>query len=364
MIKVGPLIAGAILKRPGAPWRWCFYCQVPILASLILPTLFFFPITGTYDKRGAREILKKSWINGLLQGAALICLAFPFVAGGSSEFYRWTGPSMITCYILAPVLLVAFFYFEFRSDEEDRMLPLHAILQNRSISLMGVITFCSGYLVFSTCFWYPIMFQVVFGSTPLRAAVQMLPNALSGTLATVLVGKIAEKTGHFIPSCIVCSMLQIIGSGLSYTWRYDSPLWKIYVYSSIGGIGAGGLASIGTPFTLEKVPIRRYAAGAAFSNLCLVSAAAVGIGVQSIILSKKVTSIGPELYALDPSLDVSHGIWKSLIFILAGSEEGKKIFRKAFMDAVDIASLVAAGIGTLSLVASLGIKRQKMHQQI
>lgn len=269
---------------------------------------------------------------------------------------------MIICYVLGVLGLAIYLYADITSEESDRYLPMEAMAQDRSLILMSIITFCSMYTIFATTFYLPIMYQLVFKSSALRAAVQILPGAVSGTVATIVVAKIAEITGHFIPSCILLSVVQVVGGALCYTLHTATPLWKIYVYAAVLGIGSGGLASIGTPFILEKVSIKRFGAGTALTNLFTLLGAVAGIGTQYIILTNKIMAVTPELQRLDPDLALSGDLWKNLIFIIFGNEEVKAVFNTAFMDAVDAAAIAYAVVGAISLLASLGLRWQKMHQ--
>lgn len=361
MIKVGPLVAGALLKKSIDLWRWCFYLQIPILGLLILLTVMFFPKFGVIDRRPPISIMKQCGLSGLCQAGALVAILFPLVAGGTSEVYLWTSPSLIVCYVVAPILCTGFIYLEKKNEEDDRYLPWEAIQADRTVVLMGIVTFCSMFTIFGATFFLPIMYQLVFGSSPIHAAVQLLPNAIAGTIATIIVGKVAERTGHFIPSCTLLSLVSIVGGALCSQLKPSSEIWKVYVFTAISGIGAGGLASIGTPFTLEKISLNRYGAGAAFSNLCLLFGAGIGVSSLGVIFAHEIEKIVPEIHELDPAIQLGTNIWQNLIAILYGGPAVQKVFKAAFMRGIDIGSIVFAVVGGVSLLASLGMKWQKMH---
>lgn len=116
----------------------------------------------------------------------------------------------------------------------------------------------------------------------------MLPFVISSTISCVIVGKAAEKR-HYVPSCIVGNLLQVLGAGLFYSLQADSPLWRVYVYEVILGAGCGGLSAVGTTVALHKIETKHFARAVAYINFVLEVAACIGIIVQGALLNKSVS---------------------------------------------------------------------------
>lgn len=178
-----------------------------------------------------------------------------------------------------------------------------------------------------------------------------------------MVGKVVERTGTYVPCCIILSATQILGSGLFYSINVETHLAVLYVYEVILGIGCGGLVAIGTTVALHEAKRFEYARLVAWINWILLLAASIGIGVQGAILASQLKSALAEIAKiLGTSVVRQSSIIDLLAYLkLAGSNiEVVEIVRGHAVKAQSDASLMYLAAGAISLAASLSLRRQKL----
>lgn len=168
MLKIAPIVAGLLLQNHSSErWRWIFWIAVPFQAVTIVLVLGF----PTLRRR------KASWdqcrefdvLGAMLQAGALATFVLPFVIGTTKGLLSWGSPMLIALYIIAPVLTTAFVYRESRKKGHRRFIPLAAIMKDRSILALAVISICAAFIVAASTFFIPQYLQIVRGSTPIMA---------------------------------------------------------------------------------------------------------------------------------------------------------------------------------------------------
>lgn len=101
-------------------------------------------------------------------------------------------------------------------------------------------TICSGFTLFVCVFYIPLRFQIVNLDDPLRAGIHLLPLLASAALGAMVGGLSSLKKNHIFSTCMVASVLIIVGAALLSTlpWTFPIPA-SIYGYQIIAGLGTG-----------------------------------------------------------------------------------------------------------------------------
>src|ERR687889_57858 len=187
---LGPVIGGflsgqaSILGITG--WRWIFYVNVPlgILAFLVVFKVLHLPHT----KREHRI----DWPGAL----ALITFLVPLlIVAEQGRTWGWDSTRALVCYAIGAVGLVLFLLAE-RAYGDDALLPLR-LFRNRSFAIGSASSVVLGAGMFGGILLLPLYLQIVQGSSPTVAGLQMLPlvaGIMTGALSS---GFMIARTGWY-----------------------------------------------------------------------------------------------------------------------------------------------------------------------
>lgn len=92
---------------------------------------------------------------------------------------------------------------------------------------------------FSLIYNLPIYFQSIAGDSPLISGVKVIPTILSTSLSTVLSSSLVGRVNNYQVFLLVGAVLVTIGSGLIYTFGFDTALGQVIGYQILYGVGTG-----------------------------------------------------------------------------------------------------------------------------
>jgi len=239
-------------------WRWCFYINLPIVSqelSSFLPlaessqggvsiaAITFLvdapPPLGSegYD-RSLRTMLRRTvaldWIGAALSLAAVTCLVLGLQWGGNEK--AWSSADVIVCLVLAPVLTVAFVFWERYMGSERAMVPL-AIFK-RGLSIYSICSFAIFnrfvYLIFT--YYIPIYYQAGRHHSAVKSGVDLLPLMLSVVISIVVSGQLVHRYGRYWPWLVGGPIVGTVGAGLMYTVTPSSSDGAIIGYQILVGV--------------------------------------------------------------------------------------------------------------------------------
>jgi MFS family permease len=167
---LGPVIGGflagqdSILGLDG--WRWIFWINVPlgIFAIAVVMRVLHLP----HQRRDHRI----DWPGALALVVALVPL---LIVAEQGREWGWDSGRALLCYAIGAVGLIAFVLAE-RAYKDEAILPLR-MFANRTFSVSAVSSIVLGAGMFGGILLLPQYLQVVHGSSPTVAGLQMLALA-------------------------------------------------------------------------------------------------------------------------------------------------------------------------------------------
>ena len=229
---LGPVLGGAFAGQDTLlgfdGWRWIFYLNVPIglLALVVVSRVLTLP-RRTSDAR----------IDFL--GAALLTSTIVPVLLVAEKGREWGWGSGLTLGLLAvgAVSLVLFVLRE-RAVGEAAILPLR-VFRSGVFSITSVTALLVGAGMFGGLVVLPLYLQIVRGSTPTEAGLQLIPLMVGILVTSTLSGAVMSRTGRYKPLPVVGTALMFAALLLMSTLGVDTPIWQVMAYMVLMGAGLG-----------------------------------------------------------------------------------------------------------------------------
>ncbi|KIL63786.1 hypothetical protein M378DRAFT_106802 [Amanita muscaria Koide BX008] len=260
---IGPILGGVLSEK--VSWRWCFWFTIPIAAAAIAIVLIFLPLKPV--KGSIREkLLVIDYLGTFLSliGSTLIIL--PLVWGGIK--YPWKSPEVLATLVTGLLVIVLFCLWEFKGAKLP-IVPLH-IFRHSTVVGVYIAMFVNGFVLFASIYYIPQYLQIVFGYTPLQAAVFLIPNMAGQTVSSWVVGVAVSRTGRYRTIIYLGFALWSVACGLTSTITPSVKTAAVVIYVLLAGIGAGQTLQTTTVAAQASVSRQDMSVVTAFRNVSRV----------------------------------------------------------------------------------------------
>src|SRR5438309_650953 len=177
---VGPTAGGYITDTWG--WRWVFYVNLPVGIIAVLLVIATMPFVRS--SASLRDIDFKG-------AAALVAGLVPLmVALSITRDHGWTSPEVLGLLAIAAIILGIFFVLEIRTDHP--IVPFD-LFKNSTFSVSMIVGFLSGFGMFGTIVFVPLIYQGVLGVTAPNSGLLLTPMMLGLIVASTLVGQVMVR---------------------------------------------------------------------------------------------------------------------------------------------------------------------------
>ncbi len=312
-VALGPVVGGAVVE--GFSWQWIFWLNVPIGAVLV--PLGLSRLTESYGPAGKLDL------TGLgLSSAGLFGIVWGLVRGNAQG---WASTEIVAALAAGAVLLAAFVAWELQA--ENPMLPIR-FFKNAAFTLANAASMFMFFGMFGSVFLLSQFFQTVQGYSPLGSGLRILPWTIAPMFIAPLAGALSDKIGG----------KTLIGLGLS--------------------LQAAGLAWIGL------ITTSTIAYGAFVGPFIL---AGVGMGlffapVANVVLSAVHPTEEGKASGANNAIRELGGVFGVAVLASVFARVGGYQSGQAFVDGMNPAILVGAGLVALGAVAAFAIPSRRTQE--
>jgi DHA2 family multidrug resistance protein len=195
---LGPTLGGWITDN--YTWNWCFFINVPIgLGSLFLVWQFL------RDPPSDHKLPRADWLGIGLLAVGLGCLQFVLEEGNQDDWFQ--DPLIVKLSLVALFALGWLVWWQFSPNNKSPVVDFR-VLKNRDLAASIFLFVALGFGLYGGVFIFPLMAQGIFGFSPTRTGLELLPGGLATAVSSMICGAVLSK-GKVDPRVLI-----FIGVGL------------------------------------------------------------------------------------------------------------------------------------------------------
>jgi EmrB/QacA subfamily drug resistance transporter len=338
-VALGPVTGGFLLEHFW--WGSVFIVNVPIVIAAIVAGHFLVP-TSRNPKRPKLDLVGA--------GLSIVGLGALVAAIIEAPSYGWTDPLIVVGFATAAVALVAFVWWERRTDEPMLDVRFFANARFTAASVNVTLVF---FALFGFIFLATQYLQFVLGYSAFEAGLRTLPFAFALMIMAPLSSKAVQWFGT--KRVVVAGML-LFTSGLvvASTSTVDSGYEIVMLAMVLMGAGMGLSVAPATESIMGALPLHQAGVGSAVNDTSREVGGALGVAIVGSMLSSLYSSdLNAKLPATVPA-PVRDAADQSVGAALQASAQLGRVgapladaARESFVYAMSRASLVTAAVAAL-----------------
>ncbi|MGU3291777.1 MDR family MFS transporter [Williamsia sp. M5A3_1d] len=300
---LGPVLGGLFAGQDSilfiTGWRWVFLVNVPIgLIALVV----VFKVLDYNQIKGERRRL--DWWGALALAIGVVPL---LIAAEQGRVWGWGDYKTVVCYIIGVVGVAAFISVE-KAMGEAAIIPLR-VFKNRVFSQGIVISVVIGAVMFGAISILPQYFQVIRGSSPTIAGLQLLPMVVGLMSASIISGQTISRTGRYKIFPMIGVVLITVVTFLMHYVSVATPLWLVMVMAFFLGFGLGNLMQPLTLAMQNVLPAKDMGISTSSATFFRQIGGTLGVAVFfSVLFSAMGPNIKDQIEKAAPTSEFRQGI--------------------------------------------------------
>ncbi|MEV8517826.1 MFS transporter [Dactylosporangium sp. NPDC051484] len=347
-VLIGPVTGGALLER--FSWSSAFWINVPLVAVAVVAVLVLVPPVPAV--RGGRLDV----LGALLSTAAVAALVDAVIQAPSRG---WADAVTLAELGASAVLVAAFVLWQRRlAARAGSPLVRLDLFANRTFAIAALSLAVVFFVLFGTLFELSQYLQLVRGYTPLVAGLGAMPFAVAMALTSATSPIISRRLG--VRGTLALGLLLATAGLLDLaTTGVHTAFWRIAAGTAVIGLGMGMMMAPASLQISGSVPPRFTSMASALNSVIRELGGVLGIAVLGTVVSSAYrSSVGTSLpgsaLLSGTDLPTAHGVAASLP--APAARHVIEVADRAFTDAMDRGTLIAAGIAFLMALAVLVVR--------
>lgn len=339
----GPLVGGTITDNWG--WRWAFYINLPlgVVALLAISAVLHLP-----KKRAQARID--------YPGAALLTVGITSIVlvttWGGTE-YAWGSAVIMELTGIGVAALVGFVFWQTRAAEP--IMPLH-IFRSRNFTLMSVIGFITGFVMFGAVLFLPLFQQSVQGASATNSGLLLLPMLGAMLVVSMIAGRVTTGSGRYKVFPVVGGVLMTAGLFLLAQMDTDTTRLTSGLYMAVLGAGMGCLMQITMLVAQNSVEMKDMGVASSSTTLFRTLGSSFGVAIMGALFNNKVQDVMSERAGALGSKATEQSAQLDAAGLAKLPAAAREAYQHAVAAGTHSAFLLGAIVAVTALVAAVFVK--------
>jgi len=243
---------------------------------------------------------------------------------------------------------------------KEPLVPL-SMFRNRTFTLAVLASIATGIAMFGASVFLSQYMQLARGATPTEAGIMTIPMIAGLLVASMTIGALITKFGHWKPYLIGGSVLLIAGASLLSTIEYDTNFALVSLYMALLGAGVG--STMQNLVLVVQNTSKPTEIGAASSGVTFFRSlgGTIGVSLMGAALASRVTDLladrQAELVAAitalgDQGASIAESLQSGTLPAVASMPDAVRvIFEDVYAQGISHSFLIAVPFAVVSLVA-------------